>query len=575
MTVNGRDRGATLPIVALLLPVLVLMTSFAVDLGRQRSSRRTMQARADVIALDLVRLADGRTEVEIVAGDATHPAAETALQESAARNDIERAKVTSVDWGTFANGVFNTSSLPVPNAVKITTRETTKYFFQPGSGDAERSAVATRAPLVDLTVGAVAAGFQPSVPNSAALDAEVDALNARLAAHFDATVPNPGTAGFDLVGYRGLAAADVDIWRIAANGGFASPDALLASDITAGQFFTWTAAALDQQAAEGDPNAATAAAQLRRFQTQMGVDNSATMRLGDTLDFEQGGEEAAASGAVNVLDLLSGSADVIDGSNFLAYQLTPTVPGITTINVQQQTVAPATTELGLPVGGSATNKQVRFQLELVVAPLGGMTQPVKIPLVVEAATAVGTVDRLSCSTPSIDSEAEIAVSTSAVTATLGTAVDLSAATLVVNRGVMIESGGLTISALLNLGLSLATISGLNLTSTTTGTAAATLGGGSDQLLYFPNDPPVPYQRAPGGFGATSLGTQLQSTLVARLNNTLLGTTASTNMATQLAYAFNNLDTTILDSLLKAAGVSIGGADVRAANLQCKGPQLVG
>jgi uncharacterized membrane protein len=575
MKVNGRDRGATLPIVALILPVLVLMTAFAVDLGRQRSSRRTMQARADVIALDLIRLADGRTEVEIIAGDATHPTAETALLQSAARNEIERVKVTSVDWGTMVSGAFNTSSLPVPNAVKVTTHETTKYFFQPGGGEAERSAVATRAPVVDLTVGAIAAGFQPSVPNSAALNAEVNALNARLAAHFGATVPNPGTAGFDLVGYRGLAAADVDIWRVAANGGFGSPDELLASTITAGQFFTWTASALDQQAAAGDPNAATAAAQLRRFQTQMSIASNATMRLGNTLDFAQGGDDAAASGKVNVLDLLSGGADVINGSSFLTYQLAPTVPGITTITVKQQTIAPATTSWGVGIGGTAVNKQVRFQVDLVVAPLTGMTQAVTIPLVVEAATAIGTVDRLSCASPLSASEAEIAVSTSAVKVTLGTAANLAAANLVISQGVLIAQSGLTVSALLTLGLPLATILGLNLATTTTGTATATLGGGNDQLVFLAGAPPVPYQRAPGGFGATSLGAQLQSSLVARLNNSLLGTTASTNMGNQLNYAFNNLNTTILDSLLKAGGVSVGGADVRADNLQCTGPMLVG
>ena len=58
------DRGATLPILAVTLPVLILMTAFAVDLGRQRMDRRTMQARADVVSLDLLRLADGRTEHE-------------------------------------------------------------------------------------------------------------------------------------------------------------------------------------------------------------------------------------------------------------------------------------------------------------------------------------------------------------------------------------------------------------------------------------------------------------------------------------------------------------------------------
>lgn len=595
MNVNHRDRGATLPIVALVLPVLILMTAFAVDLGRQRSSRRTMQARADVIALDLARLADGRTEAEIEIGDLTHQSAQDALVQSASRNDITLAKIT-VDWGIWDGSAFDTGSEPFPNAVRVITNETTDYYFRPGSGDVERDAVATNvapppppcspAPctgttggdpvgaLVNLTVGAVAAGFQSSVPNSAALDAEVNALNARLAAHFGASVPNPGSAGFDLVGYRGLAVADVDLWRVAANAGFGSPNEFLASNITAGEFFDATASALDQQAAEGDPNAAGAATQLRRFRAQMGIDSNATLRLGDTIAFQHGGDDAAASGAVNVLDLLSGAADVISGTNFLAYKLASTVPGITSVNVSQQTITPAATELGLGLDESATNKQVRFQVNLVVAPLVGMTQPVTIPLVVEAATAVGTADRLTCATPSEDSEAEIFVGTSAVKVTLGTAVDLSAATLIINQGVLIQSGGLTVSALLNLGLSLATISGLNLSTTTTGTGAATLGGGNDQLVFLPNVPPVPYQRAPGGLGATSLGAQAKSSLVARLNNSLLGTTASTAMGNQLNYVFSNLDTTIIDPLLKASGVSIGGADLRAYNLQCFGPRLV-
>src|SRR3546814_9745258 len=38
------------------MPVLILMTSFAVDLGRQRALRRDLQAAADVVSLDLVRI---------------------------------------------------------------------------------------------------------------------------------------------------------------------------------------------------------------------------------------------------------------------------------------------------------------------------------------------------------------------------------------------------------------------------------------------------------------------------------------------------------------------------------------
>lgn len=598
-----RDRGATIPIIALLLPVLILMTAFAVDLGRQRSSRRTMQARADIVALDMVRLADGRNENDILTGSGPIYAGSAGyaeyLQASATRNEVEVSKLT-VEWGTWteASDFISCRTSPaeppsttcIPDAVKVTGRETTDYFFQPGSGQVTRSAIAAfgepvtdltvgSEPVTDLTVGSVGAGFQSNVPSSVGLSATVQALNARLAAQFGATIPNPGSAGFDLVGYRGLADADVDLGRVATNAGFASPNEMLASDITVGQLFDATATALDQQAAEGDPNAANAAAQLRRFHTQMGVDSNATMRLGNTLKYEQGGDDAAAATRTNVLDLLSGGAEVINGRNFVAYQLSPGIPGVAVANVQQYLVRNATTVYGRRLGGFARNKQMRFQVVLQVAPLPGMTQPVRIPLVIEAATAIGFVDRMDCSNPLPDSEVEIGVDTSGVTVRLGTAADLEAAAdveggeLEVEQGVLIEGGGQTVASLLNLGLSLGQILGLNLGSQTTGSASASLLGGSTQLVFMPYVDPNPYQRAPGGVGAFTLGAQLASSLSASLGNSLLDTTATTNLVNQLGYVFNNLDALIIAPLLAASGVTIAGADVLAEHLQCEGAGL--
>jgi hypothetical protein len=582
-----RERGAVIPLVALMLPMLIVITAIAVDLGRQRSDRRLAQAGADVVALDMMRVADGRTLQQIL----SDPATSVALTESAERNgfvnavgfvvDTRQPHITNIAWGEAAGDVFEVLDplVPadldtVPTAVRISTARTTDYFFQPGSGRVQRSAVAAYPqPKVDLTVGSVGAGFQPNVPDSLALDATVEALNARLAAHFGATVPNPGTAGFDLVGYRGLAAADVDLRRVAANAGFASPDELLASDMSVGQFFDATAAALDQQAAEGDPNAANAAVELRRFQSQMGVDNSARMSLGETLQFEQGGDSAAAVGSLNALDLLSGGAEVIDGTSFLSYRLSPAIPGVAVANVDQYLVRRATIRRGLPLHGTATNKQLRFKVDLQVAPLLGMTTPVFLPLVIEAAVATGTVDRMTCSDPLALSEAEIDVLTSGVTVRLGTAADLTADNLAISQGVLIEDGGLTVSALLNLGLSLSQILGLNLSQDTTGAASASVLGGSSQHVFLPYQDPNPFQRAPGGVGALTLGAQLASSLSASLGNSLLGTTATTNLVNQLSYVFDDLDTAIIDPLLASAGVTVAGADVLAENLDCDGAGL--
>jgi uncharacterized membrane protein len=255
------ERGLTLPVIALLVGTLVLMVSFALDLGRQRSDRRLAQAGADVVALDMMRVVEGRTVDELIADETNVYAALTA---SADRNgfvnelgfvgspDPREPRITGLVWGTVGSlddgDSFQplTSGPTVPNAVMVTAERETDYFFQPGEGSVTRSAIAAYpSPTVDLHIGSVAAGFQPSIPNSATLSATVTALNARLAAHFGATVPNPGSAGFDLVGYRGLAAADVELRRVAANAGFASPNEMLDSDMTVGQFFDASATALD------------------------------------------------------------------------------------------------------------------------------------------------------------------------------------------------------------------------------------------------------------------------------------------------------------------------------------------
>src|SRR5205823_14901385 len=61
-----RDRGAVLAIVAICLGFLITITAITVDLGRLSLRRRDMQAIADMVALDMARLANGRTTSEIM-----------------------------------------------------------------------------------------------------------------------------------------------------------------------------------------------------------------------------------------------------------------------------------------------------------------------------------------------------------------------------------------------------------------------------------------------------------------------------------------------------------------------------
>jgi uncharacterized membrane protein len=459
--------------------------------------------------------------------------------------------------------------------VRITTERTTDFFFQPDDKGVIRAAIAALPqPSVDLEIGSVGAGFQPSIPNSATLDATVTALNSQLAAHFEATVPNPGSAGFDLVGYRGLAAADVDLWRVAANAGFASPNEMLDSSMTVGQFFDATATALDQQAAEGDPNAANGAAQLRRFRTQMGVDSTNTMQLGDVMHFSSGGDDAAADGSINVLDLLNGGAQVVNGDNFVSYQFAPNIPGVASATVDQFTVSGIAHGFNLGVGEFVETNQVRLNVRLQVLPLTGSTAPVTIPLIVEAATATGTVADLTCADPVAGSEADIGVVTSGVRVRVGQTSDLTAGALVVTPGVLVQ-GGLNLlnsNVLLSLGMTPLQILGFNLNGALTASSTVSALGGASSHTFLPFQEPVPWQRSPGGTSA-SMGTSLGSTLSVSLGGVALPATAQASLRNQLGYVFNNLGAGVLDPLLKAAGIAIAGADLRATNMECDGAGL--
>ena len=94
--------------VALLLVVLIPSSAMAVDLGMQRVVRRDMQTLADVVALDVVRLVDGRTASQILAGYNGLPTLANAVARSVARNDDDvlgdvptvTAKLAHIDTAT-------------------------------------------------------------------------------------------------------------------------------------------------------------------------------------------------------------------------------------------------------------------------------------------------------------------------------------------------------------------------------------------------------------------------------------------------------------------------------------------
>ena len=363
-----RDRGAVLPFVAILLPVLLIMTAFAVDLGRQRSSRRTMQARSDIIALDMVRLADGRSEVAIVAGDADHLPALQAMNASAVRNNVDPAKIT-IDWGTWDGEEFDTDAT-TPNAVKVRSKETIDYFFRPGVGKTDRVAIASSGdPAGCFSIGSFAAG----------LNTGDDAVLNQILGGLMGSSPK-----LQALGYDGLASGTVNIADLVAEIGVGSPTDVLNTTITRGEFYAAIARAMGQEEPGEVQVALLELVDLNPPAMQQPI------RVGDLISITPGGEGAAAASEVNVLDLVAGGFLLSNGTHAL------NIPGLgvnlplVTFNATATLIEALRHHCG-PVGDFQSTDQLRLditasllgnaqQLRTLLAPvngaLGGALTPV-------------------------------------------------------------------------------------------------------------------------------------------------------------------------------------------------------
>lgn len=355
-----REHGAVIPLVALLLPVIMIMTAFAVDLGSQRSLRRTLQADADVIALDLVRLADGRTTAEIEgASDAVQATVyRDYVNQSLTNNGVDPVTTVGelagmVTFGTWEDGrspeeFVATAPTDAPNAVEVTLEGTQDYRFAPGSGSATRRAVATTDGLAVFSVGSRLASL--STDDSALLNPILSALfdppalvpaGAGMAVPFtfsgasasasapaeETTAPAPaGGVTLDALSYTGLANADVVLNDIlgfafadvaAVNADVATTEDVLVSDIA---LLTLVEASADALAASGEGAEVTAAVSYLRG-LAVNIDPTLKVNVGKLLGLDLSQPGAVLGARINLLDLLFTSAQLANATNLVDFNM--------------------------------------------------------------------------------------------------------------------------------------------------------------------------------------------------------------------------------------------------------------
>lgn len=350
-----RDRGAVIPLTALALTVIMISVAFAVDLGRQRTERRDMQAIADMVSMDLTRQLGGRDAGTISAD----PLFAAALMDSSARNGHPNPSIpcpTGDITGlcmSYALGSVDATHTFIgcgvdpsckPTAVQVTAGADVDYFFQPGSGDTRRVAVARIADNQQayFKVGSSLLSLSPTSKT----------IVSRIVGQ---VVPEA-----EVLSYDGLLAADIRIDRLRQKLGIpvtvASPQELLDTTVTLRRL---TVAAVEILTEDGG-SLATIQALNGFLDRDLPGDE---LSFGRLIGVDLGGGNPAGSAEVNFLQMVTAAAFLIDGTHFVDIPGSELgIPGIAGLEIELTGVeAP---RIGGPNhGDSVTTSQVSLKIK--------------------------------------------------------------------------------------------------------------------------------------------------------------------------------------------------------------------
>jgi uncharacterized membrane protein len=577
--VTPRDeRGATLPLVALLIVVLMGAVGFTVDLGSLAARTRRLQGLADVVSLDAAKELNGQacsasyTKTGEAVASTQYDHVVAAAVASASRNGhvVAGNKTLAVELGLLtrypddsvaghtAGEIMYTSagktsftpipscasSSTVPDAVRVTTGDRVDYGFSRAVGyrgaNPTRSAIGMQRPIGSMSIGSSVGTFDSS---------QSVIMNALLGAMFCPPPLAACNASVGAVGYNGLASTNITLGALAAAMGFGTVDGLLNANVTASQVFSGAATALT-----GSTVAAIAAdSALGSLATSS--TGPATFKLKDFITVQQGGTDSSGNDVsalteVNLLTLVQASGALSNGSSAVTVPSAAiTLPaGISSLTAKFDLVEGPKVIVGQP-GIHVDTKQVRLTLtptfnvsvaNFLPATVGVVTG--SMPIVVSGGLATGTIKATSCYTGSFP--------------TLTTSTTVQAATSSV-------TGTLTVKTLGGIALGTLNMTGTGV-STTTGTFV-------DEFDYTSEyDTTVNHGNHLVGLSAINFGS---ATFTPVVGPTI---TAPGVLITSVTGIIGTIDSTVVVPLTNLLGVSLGSADIMALKpLICNAPTVTG
>ena len=568
------ERGAILVLSAAGMVIALIASALAIDIGRLAQAAREDQKIADLAALDASR---------------DLPAAYQArAEESALRNGFPLGRagysINAVEGvktnGTTCQTIAGAGSV----CVTVTSPHSNNFPFVGGRNSMTRAAMAGAGNAIGtVRVGSSVLAANGTLPTSRApiLDKLVS-----------------GLLGFNYslsaVGWQGVASSTVTYGALTsalagvtgdATFNTGTPNQVLNSTFTMGQLLTATTDVLNNN---GNSSVATNILAMKN-----GINTTATylslpLKLYDFFDFGSvvvGNKQDVANATLNVFDLITGGAILADGDNFASFNLAVgdivggVIPGgFSGAKVSMSLIEAPQQSFPGPPGRDASNNyytsahtsQVRVKLELgfnipltnaISIPLvGSITNiAVSVPYDLQLGRGHAYLEQINCGASAEPTSVVIKGVTDVGTSRLGAVADADLKALVANPTPQLGVIGSALAGLVQVKLT-------NATSTTIPGNA-----GVDLTFAPPYADDRPSQPVPGtGINLPSLATtNTEATVSGILNTGLLNDVlGGVNISgLNLSSSGIGVNTSILQPVLEALGLSFGTADIWAPPVQ--------
>lgn len=542
-----QESGSVAILSAVCLVVFLWCAALAVDFGSLYFERRTAQGAVDLAA---IAAAQNITSAEA--------AAAATIEANDIRN-VERLLVTpghySADPSKPPADRFVANAEPF-NAVQVQLTQNAPLYLAGALTGQRTMTIETQAVAVTTAQAAFSIG-------SRLLRLEGGLLNALLQGLLG------GSVNLSVMDYEQLAGADVKLFQfmnglsteLGVDG--ASYNEVLAMDASVGAIIE----ALTKVSADSGQDAAA------RALSSVGATTHATdamVSLGALVDLGPYGNLSAGSTApgfdpsVNVLQMVTTSASIANGSSQVSLNLGTTIPGLTNVQVDVAIGEPQQDSPWLSVGERdviVRTAQTRIRL-LATIGAGGLVT-VRVPLYAEVAYAEGRLDNIVCGNDVVrDARVDVAALPGIAELWLGevdvNSLDDFSRTLPVQNANLVQT-------------SLAKVAGK---------AHAAITNTSETILSFDwadieaQEAKSTSTRQP----TTTLLNSLLSDLDLKVEVLGLGIGLPGNLgavvADLLSAATPALDS-LLSGVLDALGISLGEADITVHGVRCDGAALVG